>query len=255
MLIDSHAHLSHTKFDQDLSEVLERAQDAGVEAILNICTTPFEVEKGLQIARIYPFVHLAAATTPHDAQELGEEHFAQMADYAKQGHLTAVGETGLDYHYYRETSVVQKALLIRYLQLAQECALPIVIHCRDAFDDLFALLDEHYPSLPGVLHCFTGTLEEAKGVIERGFYLSLSGIVTFKKSVDLQEVAQTIPLDRLLIETDAPYLAPHPLRSKRNEPSFLSHSARFIAHLRQIPYETLCQSTRTNARTLFHLEK
>ena len=254
MLIDAHAHLTHESLADDLKAALERASKAGVEVIINICTNPEEVERGLVLAKEYPWIYNVASTTPHDAEKEGELYFEQMAGHARSGALVAVGETGLDYHYYPESKAIQKEILIRYLHLAQECHLPIVIHCREAFKDLFDIIDAEYAAKPGVLHCFTGTLDEAEGVIQRGWYLSLSGIVTFKKSIELQEVAKKVPLNQLLIETDAPYLAPSPYRGKRNEPAYLLETAKCIANLRGIPLEDLAAATAANARKLFSLK-
>jgi TatD DNase family protein len=253
MLIDAHAHLTHEAFADDVHAVLERARSAGIQAIVNICTHPEEVKKGLVLSQQFPWVYTVAATTPHDVEKEGETFFSQMEDAAKSGVLVAVGETGLDYHYYPGSKDIQKDFLRRYLKLATTYDLPVVIHCRDAFADLFQILDEKYVGRPGVLHCFTGNFEEAQQVIARGWYISMSGIVTFKKSNDLHEVAKTSPLDRLLIETDAPYLAPTPHRSKRNEPAYLVETAKFIAELRGISLDALAAATVRNARTLFKL--
>jgi TatD DNase family protein len=253
MLIDAHAHLTDPTFRNDLPELLKRAQEAGVVAIVNICTDPEEVAFGLRLKQEFPWIYTVASTTPHDAEKEGEKHFAQMEQYAASGALVAIGETGLDYYHYSHTKEIQKYFLRKYLQMAKHCGLPIVIHCREAFEDLFKILDEEYQGLPGVLHCFTGTIAEAEEVIKRGWYVSFSGIVTFKKSIELQEVAKNIPLDRLLIETDAPYLAPLPFRSKRNEPAFLIETAKCVATLRGIPLTTLASATSENARALFRI--
>lgn len=251
MLVDSHAHLTHTAFEHNIDLLLERASQAGIDTIVNICTNPAEVERGFTLSQKYPWIYTAAATTPHDVEKEGEAAFPLMERYARSGALIAVGETGLDYHYYLDSKKTQQAFLRRYLKLAKECALPVIIHCREAFADLFEILDEEYRGYPGVLHCFTGTLEEARQVMERGWYLSLSGIVTFKKSQELQRVAQEVPLDQLLIETDAPYLAPAPHRGQTNEPSYLLDTAKYIASLRGITLEELATTTSRNTKRLF----
>ncbi len=253
MLIDSHAHLTHASLLGDVRQLLERARQAGVDAIVNICTNPTELAQGLALHRDYPWVYTAASTTPHDVAEEGEEAFGAMEEAALNGSLIAVGETGLDYHHYGQTREIQQAFLRRYLRLAKQSNLPVIIHCREAFADLFRILDEEYSGLPGVLHCFTGTSEEARQVIARGWYLSFSGIVTFKKSLQLQQIAQEIPLDHLLIETDAPYLAPDPYRGKQNEPAYLLATAQCLAALRGIPLSELASATSQNARNLFGL--
>ncbi len=253
MLIDSHAHLTHISFEGDVHFLLERARLAGVDAIVNICTNPTELQKGLALSQEFPWIYTAAATTPHDVAAEGETAFPAMERAAREGKLIAVGETGLDYHYYADTKEIQQHFLRRYLVLARSCKLPIIIHCREAFSDLFRIIDEEYSGLPGVLHCFTGTPQEAHEVIKRGWFLSLSGIVTFKKSMELQQVAREVPLDQLLIETDAPYLAPAPHRGKTNEPAYLAATAQFIADLRGIPLLELATATSYNARSLFQL--
>lgn len=255
MFVDSHAHLTSPTVYEHVEALLIRAQEAGVQTIVNICTDPLSLERGLKLSQRYPWIHQAAATTPHDVEKEGEEVFEIMASAARQGQLKAVGETGLDYYYEHSNRTVQKNFLRRYLQLALECQLPVVIHCREAFADFFEILDADYcvqgRHAPGVLHCFTGTLKEAEEVLKRGWMLSLSGIVTFKKSHELQEVAREIPLEQLLIETDTPYLAPQKHRGKLNEPAFLVETAAFIANLKQISVEELAQATAQNAQRLF----
>ncbi len=247
---DSHAHLGDEALYPNIDSILERAKNADLLNILNICTNVETLERGLLLQKSYPWIFNAAATTPHDAEKEGEAVFPIIAHHARQGDLAAIGETGLDYHYYRETQEAQKHFLRLYLHLALECHLPVVIHCRDAFSDLFQILDEEYvvngKHAMGVLHCFTGTLAEAKEVIERGWYLSLSGIVTFKKSHELKEVAKWVPLNQLLIETDAPYLAPQTKRGSVNEPGYLPEIASLIAQAKGLTLEEVAAATSTN---------
>jgi len=254
-MIDSHAHLTSDRIYPIIDEVLERAKEAGVEKIVNICTDPVTLERGLELAKKYDWIHNAAATTPHDVVEEGEHCFDLMASHARNKDLVAVGETGLEYHYFPETTKVQKEFLVRYLHLAIECSLPVVIHCREGFNDLFEILDAEYKVkgewAPGVLHCFTGTMEEAKEVIRRNWYLSLSGITTYKKSEELRKVARWVPDERLLIETDSPYLAPQPRRGKQNEPAFLPFTAELIAEARGVDANRLAKQTASNAESLF----
>jgi TatD DNase family protein len=257
LLIDSHAHLTGSDLFGQIDSILERALQANVKAIVNICTNPLSLERGLLLSQKYPWIHQAASSTPHDVEKEGEEVFEIMASSARKGELKAVGETGLDYFYAHSDRTIQKQFLRRYLHLALECSLPIVIHCREAFADFFEILDAEYQingrHAPGVLHCFTGTMKEAEGVLKRGWMLSLSGIVTFKKSTGLQEVAKEVPLDQLLIETDAPYLAPQKHRGKQNEPAFLVETASFIAALKGISFEELAEATSRNTSTLFKI--
>lgn len=251
-LIDSHVHLTDPALVKEADRLIARAQEAGVGHMVVICTHREAAESALELKARYPSaLSVVAGTTPHEAATLGEVDFSYFEGLARQGALSALGESGLDYHYEHSPREIQKAFLHRYLSLAQELQLPIVIHCREAFQDLFHIIDRY--SVKGVLHCFTGTPQEAHGVIERGWYLSLSGIVTFKKSLELQEIAKIVPLDRLLIETDAPYLAPQSKRGQRNEPSYLPELAHKIAELRGIDLPTLASATSQNARTLFRI--
>lgn len=252
--IDSHAHLSGETAYPEVDGMVERALKANVTKIVNICTDAASLEKGLLLSRKYPFIYNTASTTPHDVAIEGEALFPLMEKHARAGDLVAIGETGLDYHRHLDSKKVQIDFLKRYLHLAAECNLPVVIHCRDAFSDFFEILDAEYPkNQTGVLHCFTGTIEEAKEVIKRGWTLSLSGIVTFKKSEELREVAKLVPLNQLLIETDTPYLAPQKMRGKMNEPSFVVETAAVIADVRGISLEELSFATSENAKKLFRL--
>jgi TatD DNase family protein len=256
--IDSHAHLSgETLFDQS-DNILERAKGAGIDAIVNICTDSDSLEKGFILSKKYPWIYNTASTTPHDVEKEGEQFFPMVEKNAKMGELVAIGETGLDYHYQHSPRHIQKYFFIKYLHLALETKLPVVIHCRDAFDDFFEILDTEYivnnKHAPGVLHCFTGTIDDAYKVIERGWYLSLSGIVTFKKSEPLRDIAKVVPLKQLLIETDAPYLAPQSKRGELNEPSFISEIASVIASAKNISLEEVAEASKQNAKFFFKMK-
>lgn len=254
-LFDSHAHLTCDQVFPEVDDILERAQESGVQKIINICTCDVTLKRGLDLRRKYDWIYNAASTTPHDVVKDGERLFPLMAEHARNGDLVAVGETGLDYYYHEETKELQQHFLRKYLSLALETRLPVVIHCRDAFEDFFRILDEEYQvegfHAPGVLHCFTGTLADAREVIHRGWYLSLSGIVTFKQSDELREVAKAVPLNQLLIETDTPYLAPRSHRGKRNEPAYIAETAQLIAEVKGIPEDVLIEATAENASKLF----
>jgi TatD DNase family protein len=256
--IDSHAHLSSPEVLPHIEGILQRARIQGVRAIINICTDLETLEPGLKLAESYPWIHNSAATTPHDVDKEGESFFPFVVEQAKKGTLKAIGETGLDYYYTHSKRETQQHFLRRYLRLALEVNLPVVIHCRDAFADFFTILDEEYVNAgrhaPGVLHCFTGTVDEAEQVIRRGWYLSLSGIVTFKKSETLREVAKMVPLNQLLIETDTPYLAPQSHRGKPNEPSYVTETAAMIAAIKDVSVEEIARHTTQNACDLFRID-
>lgn len=268
--IDSHAHLTSPEILPLLEGVLQRAYLAGVRGILNICTDMPSLKAGLELAKSaqpsvessqtewtawaqetkMPWVKNAGATTPHDVVAEGESAFPLFAKAAYEKQLCAIGETGLDYHYAELPKKMQQTLLVRYLHLAQEVGLPVIFHCREAFSDLFTITDLEYRG-KAILHCFTGSIEEAEKVIERGWHLSLSGIVTFKNSEMLREVAKFVPLEQLLVETDAPYLAPQSRRGKQNEPAFIVETAACIAAAKGIAVEKVAEATCRNAGVLF----
>lgn len=255
-MIDSHAHLSSEELYPIIDPILDRAQQAGIQKIFNICTDQASLDKGLELHQRFPWVYNTAAVTPHDAHNDMEDYFINVSKLARAGKIVAVGETGLEYHYLPDTAEIQKKWMVRHFQLALECNLPVVIHCREAFNDLFEVVDEKYVRdgkiAPGILHCFTGTLDEAKNVVSRGWYVSFSGIVTYKKSTELQETAKWVPLENLLIETDAPWLAPQNHRGKQNEPAFVKDVAQKIADLKGISVEQVINITAQNAVKVFN---
>jgi len=251
-LFDSHAHLTSPELSPRSHEIVQRARQAGVTHVVNICTDRESLRGGLLLAEKEKGVFNAGATTPHDVERDGEADFPVFAESAKNKKFVAIGETGLDYHYEHSDKKVQQKFLVRYLHLAAELHLPVIFHCREAFADLFSIVDAEYPkNRPAILHCFTGTQSEAEQVIERGWYLSVSGIATFKKSEALRLATKVVPLEQLLIETDAPYLAPQSKRGQVNEPAFIGETAACLAAVRGISPETLALATRDNGIRLF----
>ncbi|HSX12839.1 MAG TPA: TatD family hydrolase [Chlamydiales bacterium] len=248
MFFDSHAHLTSFDVIPHLEGILFRAKN--VKHILNICTDKTSLEQGIALSKKNPHIFNAGATTPHDVDTEGELFFPIFEKAAKEKKLVAIGETGLDYYNSNAPISLQKKYLSKYLFLASETQLPVIFHCREAFNDLFSIVDQEYNG-PAILHCFTGSIQEAEEVLKRGWFLSLSGIVTFKKSEALREVAKMIPLNQLLIETDTPYLAPQSQRGKMNEPSFIAETAQCIADVKGISLEDVARSTFENASSLF----
>lgn len=245
-IFDTHAHLLAESLKENLEAILQRASDC---RIVNIATSKEELleAKCLLGART---LH-AAAITPHDAHTEDADYFLAIEQAAQEGFLAAIGETGLEYLCFPETKAIQQSLFIRHMKLAKKYNLPLIIHCREAFCDLFSLLDAHFKGGKVLLHCFTGTKEELKMALDRNCMISISGIVTFPKSIALQEVVKQIPLEHLVVETDAPWLAPVPKRGKLNEPSFLHYTLAFIASLRNLSKEELCQICTSNSQKFF----
>jgi TatD DNase family protein len=250
--IDSHAHLSSAEELPSIASVMARAERAKVTHVLNICTDPKTLEDGIDLQARYPCLKNAGATTPHDVEKEGEAAFPIFERAARAKQICAIGETGLDYHYQYSDKTIQKKFLIRYLHLAAKVQMPVIFHCREAFEDLFSIADLEYPrGSAAVLHCFTGSGQEAEEVLRRGWYLSLSGIITFKKSEALRDVAKIVPLSQLVIETDTPYLAPQSHRGKMNEPSFLPEIAECIAKVKGIDVAEVARASYENAKKLF----
>lgn len=233
MIIDSHCHLHDEKYAADLDEVLIRAQQASITHMVSIGCDIRTTQAAKDIAHRIPQVYFTAGFHPHDAKDMSDASFLALKNLAQDEKCVAIGECGLDYYYEHSSPTVQKEAFAKQIELAQELKLPVVIHLRDAFDDCINILN-NYKNLHGrvVIHCFSGTLLEAKVFWNMGFYISLSGIVTFKKPGDLLQVAKEIPLEQLLIETDAPYLSPHPFRGQRNEPALIRHTLAAIASAR-----------------------
>lgn len=256
--IDSHAHLTGEALFPVFSTLVDNAATAGVKRIVNICTDRTSLARALEVMEQYPSVVHTAAIPPHDVNnEAATNGFAAVKDAAEKGLLYAIGETGLDYYHPGFSKELQQKYLVDHLQLANACDLPIVIHCRSAFADFFEILDRECcingKWRPGVLHCFTGTMEEAEQVIKRGWYISFSGIITFKKSDDLREVVRQMPLDKILIETDSPWLAPQLHRGKSNEPAYIVETAKTIAQVKGISLDEVAQTTFKNTQNLFRL--
>lgn len=250
MIIDSHAHLTCDPVYDDVEALLKRAKEAGLTHIFNICTDLPTLERGIALRKKHPWIYNVGATTPHDVTEEGEQNFPLFASAAKNGDLVAIGETGLDYYYEHSPKDLQKKYLEKYLDLADETNLPVVIHCRDAFEDLFSIASGVSSLL---LHCFTGGLQEAMTGVERGWMISLSGIVTFKRSEELRSVAKEVPLERLVVETDTPYLAPNSKRGKQNEPAWICETIECIAKEKNLTFDEVAKATAQNTLDFFRV--
>jgi TatD DNase family protein len=252
-LIDSHAHVTFEGFADDLDGVLARAAAAGVDLMLNVGTDLPSSERARDFAHAHPQVFAAAGIHPHEADAFDDADWPKLEALWADPHVRGVGETGLDYFYDHSKRERQRALFRRHLEAAGPVGRPVIIHCRDAFDDLFALVGEVGLPAGGVLHCFTGGPAEAERAVAMGLHVSFAGILTFKNAEQLREAAARVPADRLLVETDCPFLAPVPHRGKRNEPAYVVETARKLAELRGVSYGEVCALTHANTVRLFGL--
>jgi TatD DNase family protein len=257
-LIDSHAHLEFQQFDEDRPAMLERARAAGVGTLLAIGSGsgPAKLEAALPFAEQHDWIYATVGVHPHEAKLAAEEHFAALERLAQHLRVIAWGEIGLDYHYDFSPREVQQRVFRRQLAQARAARLPIVIHCREAWADCLALLESDWRAsgLGGIFHCFSGTLAEARRGLEMGFLVSFAGNVTYPKAQNLREVARELPLDSLLIETDAPFLAPQPHRGRRNEPAWVVEVARTLGNVRNLPAPEIAAATAANFRRFFRLD-
>ncbi len=253
MLVDSHCHLDYLARDGDLDAVIARARAAGVGAMITICTKLSEFETVRDIAARHDDIWCSLGVHPHEAEEEGQRTATRLIELAEDAKVVGIGETGLDYFYEHSPREAQRNSFRAHIAAARETGLPLIVHTRDADEDTVAILQEEYAKGPfgGVIHCFTAGPGLARAALDIGFYISVAGIVTFKKAEDLRAVVQGVPLERLLIETDAPYLAPVPMRGKRNEPAFVAHTAAAVAKLKDISVSELAQATSDNAFRLF----
>lgn len=253
MFVDSHCHLNYKGLIEQQADVLTRARDSGVSAMLNISTREREWDDVIGLAEQETDVWASVGIHPHEADQHVGMDCAKLVAKSAHPRVIAIGETGLDYYYDKSDRAQQCTGFREHIKASRETGLPIIIHTRDAEADTAAILTEEMRegAFTGVIHCFTASAKFARIALDLGLYISLSGIVTFKNAKDLQDVAKWLPADRLLVETDAPFLAPIPHRGKSGEPAFVADTARFVAHLRDVPPETLAQQTSDNFYDLF----
>lgn len=254
MLIDSHAHLDMKEFKKDFHEVLERARREGIGRIITVGTDISSSIKALEIAKRHDLIFSAVGYHPHEAGDMDENRIEELAKLASEDKVVAWGEIGLDFYRLYSSREEQIKAFHKQLEKAMERDLPVIIHDREAHSEVFDILKKkRNKNLRGVIHCFSGDYDLAMAFIELGFYISVPGNVTYKNAIQLQDVATRIPLERMLVETDAPFLAPVPERGKRNEPGFVTHTAKKIARLRGVDLEVIARETSSNAKRLFGL--
>lgn len=260
ILVDSHCHIDGEAFDDDRDEIVQRAKDSGVKAMLTIGTgNPHdgEIERAVRVAEQYENVFASIGVHPHDAKLYDDEAENNLVNLVKNSKkVIAWGEIGLDYYYDHSPRDVQREVFVRQIRKAREFDLPIIIHSRDADDETVEILTEEcsYENFKGIMHCFGGTAKMAEDLMKIGFMISFAGNVTFKKAENLREAARIVPLGKLLIETDCPFLTPIPFRGKRNEPAYVVHTAQFLADFYNVSLETIAENTTRNFTTFFALE-
>ncbi len=258
MLIDTHTHLDDARYESDREAMIARAREAGVDSMITIGCDLATSQAAVAIANQYPFVYASIGVHPHEVKHIADDWYGAFRQLARDSKVVAYGEIGLDYHYNHSDPELQRARFREQIQLARELKLPVIIHTREAQDDTIRILKEERASeIGGVFHCFSGDAWLAKDAIELGFYLSFSGILTFQNAAMLRDIAKTVPTDRLLIETDCPYLTPVPHRGKRNEPAYVKHVAELLATITSgstmLTAEDMGRRTSENARRLFKI--
>ena len=259
MIIDTHAHIDMDAFDDDRSEVIQRAKNTGIDYILNVGCDIESSLRSIELTERYDFIYGTAGIHPHDVKKIDHQTYDQLKQLLAHPKMIALGEIGLDFFKNYSPPDQQKEHLRKQVELSRELQKPIIIHCRDANEDTIAILSDYFPKNPsarsGIFHCFSGNQELAERALEMGFYISFSGSVTFKKSDELRTIAKTIPADRLFVETDCPFLAPIPNRGKRNEPSYVIHTAQLIADIRGLDIKDVQRTTSLNFFELFGIGK
>lgn len=251
MIIDSHAHYDDEAFEEDRDNLLQSMQSNGIEKIINVGANIKGSRDSIALSEQYPFIYAAVGVHPSDTEELNEEKMAWLKEVSKKEKVVAIGEIGLDYYWPEPDREIQKKWFIRQMELAQEVNLPVIIHSRDAAQDTIEILKQ-FPA-NGVIHCYSYTKESAKEFLKMGYYFGIGGVLTFKNAKKLKEAVMEIPMDRILLETDSPYLAPEPNRGKRNSSLNIPYVVKELAQLKGITEEEVINITTENTKRLFHL--
>lgn len=256
-LIDTHCHLTFEPLAGDVAGVMERSRAAGVSGWITVGTSLEDSRKVIEMAVLYEGMYATVGIHPHDAKSADAVALEELKRLGRGEKVVAVGETGLDFHYNFSKQPDQRRVFEAHLEIAKELSLPVVVHSRNAFDETMGILDHNGGGLKGVVfHCFSGSAEEAERVLERGYYVSFTGVVTFKNAEKTREAARVVPLDRLMVETDCPYMSPEPVRGQKpNEPALMVHTARFLAGLKAMTMEDFARATTQTAATFFDLSQ
>jgi len=252
--VDSHAHLDDERFNEDREELINSLYENGIETVLNPGADLNTSKAAVELADKYSFIYAAVGCHPHDSKFMNDETMNIFRELAKNKKVIGIGEIGLDYYYDNSDRDTQRIWFREQIRLAKELDIPYIVHDRDAHEDVFKIMkEEHYSGTRGILHCYSSSVEMAREFVKLGFYISLGGPVTFKKAKTPKLVAKEIPLDRLLIETDCPYLTPEPFRGKRNEPKYVKYVAEEIAAIKEVSIDVIAEKTSENFRKLFCL--
>ena len=251
MIWDTHAHLDDLVYKEDFLEVVERMKSSGISRMTNVGYDLPSSERSVKLAQDYDFIYAAIGVHPHNAEEANDDTWERLLELVKKSKVLAWGEIGLDYYRDLSPRLIQKEVFIQQIKLANEVGLPIVIHNRDAHQDVLEIIKTNPPQYGGIFHCYSGSWEMAKVLLNMGFYLSFAGPVTYKNARQTVEVAKQAPLDRILVETDSPYLTPEPRRGKRNEPTYVVEIVHKIAEIRNVSFEDIAEQTMRNAKTIF----
>lgn len=253
-MIDSHAHLDDKQFNYDRDSIIKDLRENYIAYFINPASDMESSKNSLELSDKYEFIFSAVGVHPHEAEDFTDEMLVELKEMARNKKVVAIGEIGLDYYYDNSPRDIQKDVFRRQMELAKELNLPVIIHSRDAYGDTFDILNEFKGEVIGVMHCYSGSIEMAERYMSLGYYISFAGPVTFKNATNVKDTATKVPMDRMLIETDSPYLTPTPNRGKRNEPKYVKYVAETIANLREIPLSDLIESTRENTIKLFNLK-
>ncbi len=255
MLIDSHAHLELDDFDNDRDQVIQRARERGVDTIVTVGISLDDSRKAIAVARRYSMVYASVGVHPHSAKEIDNGTYDALRKLVRDDKVVAYGEIGLDFFRNRSPRDVQLRCFGEQMELAHECALPVIIHDRDAHVETMEVLERWKGKVRGIVHCFSGDYDMAKRCLDLGYYISIPGTVTYKNSAVIRDVVRKAPIESLLVETDCPFLTPEPKRGKRNEPANVLHTARKVADIKGLPFEEVARITSDNTREIFGIKK
>jgi TatD DNase family protein len=253
-LIDTHCHLTFDDLGRDIDAVIARSRQAGVNGWITVGTDPQENQKAVELANQFENMYAAIAIHPHDAKDVTADILKELRELAQHNKVVAIGETGLDYHYNFSSHEEQQKVFAEHLKIAAELNLPVIVHCREAFDETMEILEQFRDVKKVVFHCFSGSGEQAKIVLDYGFYISFTGVVTFKNAEKTRRAAEVVPLDRMMVETDCPYMSPEPMRKQKiNEPALMVHTAGRLAELKGMGLADFAEDVTATSRAFFGL--